>query len=164
MVTLDGSLSSDADQNNLTYKWTVPTGITFSSVTVAKPTFTAPEVKKDSTLVFTLVVNDGIVDSSPATVKVLVKNVLTVGVNDVIDSGFAIYPNPTTGVVIIGIDETTSDYCEVTVYNSAGTIVNVLRAEISNEIKIDLSDLIPGSYLLKISIGNELLTKMLIKQ
>lgn len=164
MVTLDGSFSSDVDLDNLTYKWTMPTGLTFSSAIVAKPTFTAPEVKKDSTLVFTLVVNDGIVDSPPANVKVLVKNVLTVGINEVIDSGIGVYPNPTTGVVIISIDETISGYCDVAVYNSAGIIVNEIRAEVSNEIKIDLSDLISGSYLLKINTGNKVQSKMLIKQ
>lgn len=163
-VILGGGLSFDPDRDNLTYKWAGPSGIALSASTSQKPTFVAPEVKKDSTLVFTLVVNDGIVDSPPATVKVLVKNVLTVGINEVIDSGIGVYPNPTTGVVIISIDETISGYCDVAVYNSVGIIVNEIRAEVSNEIKIDLSDLVPGSYLLKFNIGNKLQTKMLIKQ
>lgn len=164
VVILDGSLSSDADQDNLTYKWAAPSGIALSASTSQKPTLVAPEVKKDSTLVFTLVVNDGIVDSPPATVKVLVKNVLTVGINEVIDSGIEVYPNPTTGVVIISIDETISGYCDVAVYNSVGIIVNEIRAEVSNEIKIDLSDLISGSYLLTINTGNKVQSKILIKQ
>ncbi len=74
-VILDGSASSDADENNLTYKWTAPEGITLSSTTVAKPTFTAPEVTTDTEYKFTVVVNDGTVDSKGDEVIVTVQNV-----------------------------------------------------------------------------------------
>ncbi len=63
MVTLDGIGSNDFDGNTLTYAWTTPAGITLSSATAAKPTFTAPEVAADTDYTFTLVVNDGTVDS-----------------------------------------------------------------------------------------------------
>jgi hypothetical protein len=58
-VQLDGSASSDADNDVLTYEWTAPEGITLSDVTDARPTFTAPSVKQDSALTFKLVVKDG---------------------------------------------------------------------------------------------------------
>jgi hypothetical protein len=58
-VQLDGSASSDADNDPLTYEWTAPEGITLSDVTDARPTFTAPSVKQDSALTFKLVVKDG---------------------------------------------------------------------------------------------------------
>jgi hypothetical protein len=74
-VTLDGSLSRDADGNTLTYKWTAPDGITLSSTTVAKPTITAPEVTADQVYIISLVVNNGTIDSPADKVTITVKNV-----------------------------------------------------------------------------------------
>ncbi len=58
IVTLDGSGSSDADNDTLTYQWTQTGGpiVTLSDGTVPKPTFTAP--KGPATLLFELKVTD----------------------------------------------------------------------------------------------------------
>ena len=71
-VTLDGSASSDANGDALTYKWVVlnkpnNSNAALSSTTSAKPTFTADIA---GVYVFTLQVNDGKVDSSVATVSI----------------------------------------------------------------------------------------------
>ncbi len=75
LVILDGSGSIDPENDALTYLWTPPSGITLSSATVQKPTFTAPEVVTDQTYTFDLVVNDGNVNSAVSQVEVTVKNV-----------------------------------------------------------------------------------------
>ncbi len=75
LVTLDGSASFDADGDVLTYKWTAPDGISLSSTSTEKPTFTAPEVGADTEYMFSLVVNDGIADSPPDEVKITVLNI-----------------------------------------------------------------------------------------
>ncbi|WP_438960866.1 BspA family leucine-rich repeat surface protein [Nereida sp.] len=78
-VTLDGSGSSDADSGDtLTYAWTQTSGatVTLSSATAQQPTFTAPSLNvgdADAVLVFSLVVNDGIVNSSADTVTITVE-------------------------------------------------------------------------------------------
>ena len=66
IVTLDGSNSSDANRDPLTYRWAMmssPTGFTGTLVnpTSAKPTFTATLA---GTYVISLIVNDGRVDST----------------------------------------------------------------------------------------------------
>jgi hypothetical protein len=71
-VTLDGSTSTDANNDALTYKWAllnkpVSSNATLSSTTSAKPTFTAD---LSGIYVFSLVVNDGKVDSTTVTVSI----------------------------------------------------------------------------------------------
>lgn len=73
-VQLDGSASTDADNDPLTYEWTAPEGITLSSVTDARPTFTAPMVVMDIALPFKLVVRDGKEQSVSDRVIVIVTN------------------------------------------------------------------------------------------
>ncbi|HET7529871.1 MAG TPA: PKD domain-containing protein, partial [Mycobacteriales bacterium] len=69
-VQLDGSKSSDPDNDALTYRWTQTGGpaVTLSDPGSGIPTFTAPA--SAATLTFSLVVNDGSVDSDPDTVVV----------------------------------------------------------------------------------------------
>ncbi|MBW8324719.1 MAG: hypothetical protein K0M50_08155, partial [Prolixibacteraceae bacterium] len=75
LVNLDGSASTDANNDPLTYLWTAPAGIILSSNTAQKPTFTAPEVTADTPYTFSLVVNDGKANSAADQVVVTVKQV-----------------------------------------------------------------------------------------
>lgn len=74
-VTLNGSGSSDADGNTLTYKWAFTTKpshskAALSGATSANPTFKA---NKTGTYVVSLIVNDGTVNSAPDTVTITAK-------------------------------------------------------------------------------------------
>ncbi|MEK6631765.1 MAG: PKD domain-containing protein, partial [Nitrospirota bacterium] len=71
-VTLNGSGSSDADGNPLTYLWSfasipVGSGATLTGPTTVKPTFLAD---KTGQYVVHLLVNDGVVSSTAATVTI----------------------------------------------------------------------------------------------
>lgn len=76
LVTLDGSASSDADGDTLTYQWSfesVPpgSGAFLTDATGTRPTF---EVDLAGDYELQLVVNDGFEDSSPDTVRVSTQN------------------------------------------------------------------------------------------
>jgi len=71
LVTLDGSMSRDPDGDALTFRWTQTDGPSVGTLAaVPTPSFTAPNEISD--LSFQLVVNDGLVDSQPAQVRILV--------------------------------------------------------------------------------------------
>lgn len=72
IVTLNGTASSDADGDSISYYWsfiTVPLNSTavLSNRTQASPTF---EADKDGTYVIQLIVNDGTEESAPATTTI----------------------------------------------------------------------------------------------
>jgi hypothetical protein len=71
-VTLNGTGSTDANGDTLTYRWAITTkpalsAATLSSATAASPTFVADVA---GIYVATLIVNDGKVDSSVSTVAI----------------------------------------------------------------------------------------------
>lgn len=76
-VTLDGTGSLDADGEPLGYTWTQLSGpaVTLTGANTATASFATPEVTEDTQLIFSLVVNDGLMASAAATVAVTLTNV-----------------------------------------------------------------------------------------
>jgi hypothetical protein len=74
LVTLDGSGSSDPDNDPLTYQWTQLSGtpVTLTNADKAHSTFFAPRAKREAVLTFQLIVNDGLVESEPDTVAITI--------------------------------------------------------------------------------------------
>ena len=82
---------------------------------------------------------------------------LSVGINEINDVDYNIFPNPTTGKVII---KGTKD-AQITVYNILGSVVYQNEKAENNE-EIDLSDLPTGNYVIKIINNNKVVTKKIV--
>jgi hypothetical protein len=77
-VTLDGTASSDPGRDSLTFTWTQLAGttVTLSDPNSPTPIITAPPVAPGGdTLVFQLIVNDGLADSEPDDVSITVLDI-----------------------------------------------------------------------------------------
>lgn len=74
IVTLDGTESFDREGEPLAYSWTQTSGpkVTLNDPTSVRPTFTSPDVRDNTTLTFSLEVNNGRRGSDADTVSIIV--------------------------------------------------------------------------------------------
>jgi hypothetical protein len=72
LVTLTGAASTDANGDALTYKWTLTTRPSGSSAALSSTSVVSPTIRVDivGTYVASLIVNDGKIDSTVATVPI----------------------------------------------------------------------------------------------
>lgn len=161
IVTLNGLNSSSPSGNSLTYKWTAPNGIVLSSPNEANPTFLATEVKKDSVLVFTLIVNDGIVDSYPSQVDITVMNVIKTSVEIAVKNNFKVYPNPVTNELTIEL-EGNMKRIDFEIINSLGQVV--YTGSLFEKIVVPTTSFTPGMYVIKLKSGKTYEFKKFVKE
>jgi len=162
IVSLDGSQSWDPNGNSLKYLWTAPNGITLSSATESKPTFIAPEVKKDTTITFSLVVNNGIINSSPTKINVVILNNITAEVSTINSPIIKVYPNPTKGIVTFEKNQDFRNNVNMTITNILGVLIFQKNIFDDSKLQIDLSNQANGIYLLNVFDKNRNYTYKLI--
>ena len=88
------------------------------------------------------------------------------GINDLSDlSGIKIYPNPTTGMITIGFDQSIGTI-EATIVNTLNSVVfrQTSVGITGNIVNIDLSDLVKGIYFIKLRIEDKEKTVKIILQ
>lgn len=88
-------------------------------------------------------------------------NVGTLGIDDVSENHFIIYPNPTEYLLNIKLNNPTKT--EASLYDISGRLI--LKQKLSNQLSIiNLENLNSGMYLLKIKTDNKITTKRIVKK
>jgi RHS repeat-associated protein len=157
LVQLDGSHSTDVDGNSLTYSWAMlnsPDGSSaaLSNTTAVQPTFVADRV---GTYVLQLIVNDGFVDSQPATVTVSTNDVLPVanaGPNQTVTVGALVALNGSGSSDSDGLPVTYQWALSNTPQGSTATLSSINTAGTS--FTADL----PGTYIAQLIVNDGFLS------
>jgi len=85
------------------------------------------------------------------------------GLNDIMeDSNISMYPNPTSGKVVLTFKNVNLGDTEIKVYTMSGQEVFRKEYRYDNEIQLDLSDQVSGIYLVRIIQGSLIETRKLI--
>lgn len=84
------------------------------------------------------------------------------GIDEISDFDFTIYPNPSTGTFKLTLSKKlTGDNLNVEITNMLGEIV-LQKKMTSNSIEVDMSDAVPGTYLVRISSDKNIIVKSII--
>jgi plastocyanin len=78
--------------------------------------------------------------------------------------GLSLYPNPARDVVFLKMNANNASTLNISVYNPLGQKIKEFREEASDNLRLDLSELNPGLYFMRIIEGENSVTKRLIVQ
>lgn len=79
----------------------------------------------------------------------------------------SVYPNPTAGILTLKLTSESDVYIthDINIYNSAGVLIKIIPSPSKTELKVDLSDMSSGMYLIHTHLSNgESITKQIIKK
>lgn len=88
--------------------------------------------------------------------------IIFVGINDVSDVSFSIYPNPSNGVFSITTDAVLGYSPEVSVFDFTGRMIYTGTFENKDVNILDLSAQEPGMYIMRINLDEKVYSKTLI--
>jgi hypothetical protein len=162
LVILDGTGSSDFENVNLSYSWSSPVNIELDDPTRSTPTFISPEVSDSTSLLFTLIVSDGELESDPDSVTITILNSLGF-ISNIFPVEFELcqpFPNPFNPTTTIRFNVPVMDTRHVIslrIFDIAGsmveTLVNGTLESGQYEIQWDASQHASGIYFLKMESG-----------
>jgi hypothetical protein len=78
------------------------------------------------------------------------------------DKSFNVYPNPSTGVFTIELNNATEEMTSIQIVNIMGEEVEVVNNLSTNSYSVDLSNLTEGVYYARINAGKQIATKKIV--
>ncbi len=89
------------------------------------------------------------------------------GLNENNSEFLRIYPNPASDHLNIALKAEFKTSVEIAIYNTTGQLVrkfSKVNANNTNELRLDISDLTPGVYMIRILDENQLISKSFVKK
>ena len=162
-VQLDGTASSDANMDPLTYNWFTNANITFDDYTLAEPTFVAPTPEQDTTIEIYLKVSDGYGESTPDTVLITVRGATGL-VDEALNDNWNVYPNPANGKVYFAFEDNVPEY--IRIINVNGSVIFESKPDNNYRVfGLNTSSFSEGLYIVQvISEGRTFVKRLLIKK
>ncbi|MBN1187270.1 MAG: PKD domain-containing protein [Bacteroidales bacterium] len=154
-TTLDGSGSYDPDGDMITYLWTCVSSPVGSDCSISAFADTDPvaflRLDEYGVYLIKLVVNDGVSDSEPDTVRILSSATGVFAMEGNLQPG--LYPNPVVNNLYIDLDEAVDLPATIYLYNALGTTILTDKIELIRgkaEINLAEKQIAPGIYLIRI--------------
>jgi hypothetical protein len=157
----DGTKSTDADGDLLTYKWVLESAPAGSNTYIMKDDYEKPQCKFDleGDYVISLVVYDSLDYSEKDTIKVTAKAGYTGNLEfqNKNNKQLNIFPNPSKGMVTVDYYSANNTPAVIEIYSIIGTKLGEIVANAStfgmNHLQISLADFStnPGIYFIKVT-------------
>lgn len=104
-------------------------------------------------------------NGSPLTGKIRVNDLVLTGIHDLnSDASLSLFPNPAKGSFNVKLANADNESCTVEIMNAMGALVRSMDLGNTSEISenISVSNLAPGMYMVKTSLGNKVSVRKLI--
>ena len=149
----------DSSSNATTWNWSFGDGNTSVS---QNPVYTYSNDGIDTVTLITT----GFCSKPDTTTKVI--TVYALGINNVaMNSAISVYPNPAENIALVNFNAGGAE-TKLTVYNALGELVKSfdLTTTLGNNYqqRLDLSNVAPGVYMIRVTNGNQNISQHLIKQ
>lgn len=110
---------------------------------------------------YTVVVTQNSCSSNPSNSLYFIGTTLTTPTS--VDK-IQIYPNPTSGLIEIQVEDNDIIDFDIKVYNSLGSVIDVPTTELNpNTLQLDLTNIATGVYIIKMNKGTESFVNKIIK-